>query len=263
MYCVLPGTWLYAYGGTAHMHMITPHPTCTKQPSLQKLSSLLPLSANAQKASLIHIRTFNLIVTTATMASTTITHSGRLNGKVAIVTGAGSGFGYGIAKKFVEEGAKVIVADISEKNGQAVAAELGSKFIYTDVTRREDWQALLQATLDEYKALDIVVNNAGATYSNKPTTEVTDADFDLCVNVNVRSIYLSTSVIVPYFLEHNRPGCFIQVSSTAALRPRPGLTWYNASKAAVSNATKTMAVEYGPKKIRFNCVCPVVGSTGM
>ncbi|KAL3430279.1 hypothetical protein BDV09DRAFT_189383 [Aspergillus tetrazonus] len=197
------------------------------------------------------------------MASTTITHSGRLNGKVAIVTGAGSGFGYGIAKKFVEEGAKVIVADISEKNGQAVAAELGSKFIYTDVTRREDWQALLQATLDEYKTLDIVVNNAGATYSNKPTTEVTDADFDLCVNVNVRSIYLSTSVIVPYFLEHNRPGCFIQVSSTAALRPRPGLTWYNASKAAVSNATKTMAVEYGPKKIRFNCVCPVVGSTGM
>jgi NAD(P)-dependent dehydrogenase (short-subunit alcohol dehydrogenase family) len=197
------------------------------------------------------------------MATTTITHSGRLHGKVAIVTGAGSGFGYGIAKKFVEEGAKVIVADISEKNGQAVAAELGSKFIYTDVTRRDDWQALLQATLDEYKTLDIVVNNAGATYSNKPTTEVTDADFDLCVNVNVRSIYLSTSVIVPYFLEHNRPGCFIQVSSTAALRPRPGLTWYNASKAAVSNATKTMAVEYGPKKIRFNCVCPVVGSTGM
>jgi NAD(P)-dependent dehydrogenase (short-subunit alcohol dehydrogenase family) len=197
------------------------------------------------------------------MATATITHSGRLNGKVAIVTGSGSGFGYGIAKKFVEEGAKVIVADISEKNGHAVATELGSKFIYTDVTRREDWQALLQATLDEYKTLDIVVNNAGATYSNKPTTEVTDADFDLCVNVNVRSIYLSTSVIVPYFLEHNRPGCFIQVSSTAALRPRPGLTWYNASKAAVSNATKTMAVEYGPKKIRFNCVCPVVGSTGM
>ncbi|KAL4813563.1 hypothetical protein BDW67DRAFT_177706 [Aspergillus spinulosporus] len=197
------------------------------------------------------------------MATSTVNHSGRLNGKVAIVTGAGSGFGYGIAKKFVEEGAKVIVADISENSGQAVATELGSKFVYADVSRREDWQALLQATLDEYKTLDIVVNNAGATYRNKPTVEVTDADFDLCMNVNVRSIYLSSSVIVPYFLEHNRPGCFVQVSSTAALRPRPGLTWYNASKAAVSNATKTMAVEYGPKKIRFNCVCPVVGSTGM
>ncbi|KAL4743917.1 hypothetical protein BDV11DRAFT_176468 [Aspergillus similis] len=197
------------------------------------------------------------------MATATIINSGRLNGKVAIVTGSGSGFGYGIAKKFVEEGAKVIVADISECNGQAAATELGSKFICTDVTRREDWQALLQAALDEYKTLDIVVNNAGATYCNKPTTEVTDADFDLCMNVNIRSIYLSTSVIVPYFLQHNRPGCFIQISSTAALRPRPGLTWYNASKAAVSNATKTMAVEYGPKKIRFNCVCPVVGSTGM
>ncbi|OJI98208.1 hypothetical protein ASPVEDRAFT_79870 [Aspergillus versicolor CBS 583.65] len=193
----------------------------------------------------------------------TTTPPGRLQGKVAIVTGAGSGFGHGIAKKFVHEGAKVIVADISEDNGQKVAAELNSKFVYADVTSRDSWQALLQATLDEYGKLDIVVNNAGATYHNKPTTEVTDADFGLCMEVNVKSIFLSTSVIIPYFVQNNSPGCFLQISSTAALRPRPGLTWYNASKAAVSNATKTMAVEYGPKKIRFNSVCPVVGSTAM
>ncbi|KAL2827840.1 hypothetical protein BDW59DRAFT_143887 [Aspergillus cavernicola] len=188
---------------------------------------------------------------------------GRLEGKVAIVTGSGSGFGLGIAKKFVQEGAKVIIADISQENGERVSTELNSKFLYTDVTRRDNWEALLQATLDEHGKLDIIVNNAGTTYRNKPTEDVTDADFDLCTNVNIRSIFLSASVIIPYFIQNNRPGCFIQISSTAALRPRPGLTWYNASKAAVSTATKTMAVEYGPKKIRFNCVCPVVGSTGL
>ncbi|KAF7595068.1 hypothetical protein BBP40_007271 [Aspergillus hancockii] len=188
---------------------------------------------------------------------------GRLEGKIAIITGSGSGFGHGIAKKFTSEGAKVIIAEISTSAGTKVAAELDAKFVHTDVTSRESWQNLLQTTLDTYGALDIVVNNAGATYSNKPTGQVTDADFDLCMNVNVKSIYLSASVIVPYFEQNNRPGSFVQVSSTAALRPRPCLTWYNASKAAVCTATKTMAVEYGPKKIRFNCVCPVVGSTGM
>lgn len=188
---------------------------------------------------------------------------GRLEGKVAIITGAGSGFGRGIAKKFTEEGAKVIIAELSKENGEKAAAELNATFVSTDVTKRESWQTLLQTTLETYGQLDIVVNNAGATYRNKPTAEVTDADFDLCMNVNVKSIYLSTNMIAPYFVENKRPGCFIQVSSTAALRPRPGLTWYNASKAAVSNATKAMAVEYGPNNIRFNCVCPVVGSTGM
>ncbi|OJJ43984.1 hypothetical protein ASPZODRAFT_72242 [Penicilliopsis zonata CBS 506.65] len=188
---------------------------------------------------------------------------GRLEGKVAIITGAGSGFGRGIAQKFVDEGAKVVVAELSKESGEKAAAELNSKYVATDVTKRESWQNLLEQTLETYGQLDIVVNNAGASYSNKPTGEVTDAEFDLCMNVNVKSIYLSTSVVVPYFLANNRPGSFIQISSTAAIRPRPGLTWYNASKGAVGIANKTMAVEYGPKNIRFNCVCPVVGSTGM
>ncbi|KAL3470746.1 hypothetical protein BJX99DRAFT_238843 [Aspergillus californicus] len=202
-------------------------------------------------------------MSTISSSMANVTTIGRLEGKVAIVTGSGSGFGHGIAKKFVQEGARVIIADISQESGQRVAKELKSRFVHTDVTRRSDWEALLQATLDDYGKLDIVINNAGTTYSNKPTEEVTDTDFDICMNVNVRSIYLSANVIVPHFVHNDHPGCFIQISSTAALRPRPGLTWYNASKAAVSTATKTMAVEYGPKKIRFNCVCPVVGSTGL
>ncbi|KAI9370047.1 hypothetical protein BJX61DRAFT_516896 [Aspergillus egyptiacus] len=191
------------------------------------------------------------------------TSVGRLQDKVAIVTGSVSGFGHGIASKFVQEGAKVIIAGISRENGERVAAELKTRFIYTDVTRRDSWEALLQATLEEYGQLDIVINNAGSTYRNKPTEKVADDEFELCMNVNVRSIFLSTSVIIPYFMQNSRPGCFIQISSTAAIRPRPGLTWYNASKAAVSTATKTMAVEYGPKKVRFNCACPVIGSTGL
>ena len=116
--------------------------------------------------------------------------------------------------------------------------------------------------IDSFGGVDIIVNNAGAIYSNKPTETVKDDEFDLCFNVNVKSIYLSSGVLLPYFVENNRSGVFIQIASTAGIRPRPGLTWYNASKAAVSNATKTMAVEYAPKKIRFNAVSPVVGSTG-
>ncbi|KAI2779415.1 3-oxoacyl-reductase [Daldinia loculata] len=187
----------------------------------------------------------------------------RLEGKVAIVTGGASGFGKGIVAKFVEEGARIIIADLSEEAGRAAAQELGCNFAAADVTKREDWERLLQTALDTFGQLDIVVNNAGATYANKPTEEVTDKDFDLVMNVNVKSVYISTSVIVPYFLEKKRPGSFTQVASTAGVRPRPRLTWYNASKAAVINATKTMAVEYGPQQIRFNAVSPVVGSTGM
>jgi NAD(P)-dependent dehydrogenase (short-subunit alcohol dehydrogenase family) len=189
--------------------------------------------------------------------------AGRLSGKVAIITGGASGFGLGIVHKFLQEGAKVVIADLSKEKGETLAKELGCVFIVADVTKREDWQALLQKAIDSYGGVDIIINNAGATYSNKPTTQVTDADFHLCMNVNVLSVFLSTSVIIPYFLENKKPGNFIQISSTAAIRPRPNLTWYNASKAAVSNATKTLAVEFGPSNIRFNAVCPVVGSTGM
>lgn len=189
--------------------------------------------------------------------------SNRLEGKVAIITGAASGFGKGIATKFAQEGAKVIVADLSEDAGKAVASELGGVFIRTDVTSKADWEAVLALAIKEYGQLDIVVNNAGAAYSNKATESVTEKEFDLVMNVNVKSIFMSTNVIVPYFLKENRPGNFIQIASTAGVRPRGGLTWYNASKGASIIATKSLAAEYGPKQIRFNAVSPVVGITGM
>ncbi|KAI0467316.1 3-oxoacyl-reductase [Xylaria cf. heliscus] len=187
----------------------------------------------------------------------------RLQGKVAIVTGGASGFGKGIATKFVAEGAHVLIADLSDEAGRGVASELGCAFAVGDVTRREDWERLLKDAVDKFGRLDIVVNNAGAAYANKATEEVTDAEFDRVMNVNVKSVYLSTNVIVPYFVDNQIPGNFIQIASTAGVRPRPRLTWYNASKAAVINATKAMAVEYGPQQVRFNSVSPVIGSTGM
>lgn len=204
--------------------------------------------------------------TTATVLYHTTNMSRRLEGKVAIVTGGASGFGKGIATKFIQEGGKVIVADLSAEAGQAVASELGSSaaFQRADVTKREDWEQLLKTATEQFGGLDVVVNNAGTTYPNKPTEQVTDKEFDVCFTVNVRSIYLSTNVLLPYFLGSGRPGSFISLASTAGVRPRPGLAWYNASKAAVINATKSMAVEYGPKQIRFNAVSPVFGSgTGL
>ncbi|KAG5970139.1 hypothetical protein E4U55_001824 [Claviceps digitariae] len=197
--------------------------------------------------------------------------SGRLHGKVAIVTGAASGFGRGIADKFSQEGAHVIIADLAEEAGQSAASHLSAGtgpgtalFVKADVTRASDWQKLLVETLHAFGRLDIVVNNAGAAYPNKATEHVTEDEFDLVFAVNVKSLYVCTSVLLPgYFLKEGRPGCFIQVASTAGVRPRPRLTWYNASKGSVITATKSLALEYGPRQIRFNAVSPVVGSTGM
>lgn len=186
-----------------------------------------------------------------------------LNGKVAIVTGGASGFGLGIVEKFVACGARVVITDISQTNGENAVARFGSNtlFIKANVVSAADWKQVLDTTLDKFDSLDIVVNNAGTTYRNKPTLEVTEADFDQVFNVNVKGIFLSVNTIVPYFIERGKGGTFIQISSTAALRPRPGLTWYNATKGAVSTASKSLAIEYGKHNIRFNCVCPVAGDT--
>ena len=180
----------------------------------------------------------------------------RLKGKVAIVTGAGSGFGAGIARRFVEEGAAVFVADIDEKNGSRIAGELKAKFVRTDVTRGADWAQLVQQCVSASGRLDVVVNNAGWTHRNKPYLEVTEAEFDRVYAVNVKSIYLSALHAVPQFRKQGG-GAFVNIASTAGIRPRPGLTVYNSSKGAVITMSKSMAGEFGPDKIRVNCINPV------
>jgi 3-oxoacyl-[acyl-carrier protein] reductase len=177
----------------------------------------------------------------------------RLKDKTAIVTGAGSGFGAGIAKRFAVEGAAVIVADINAQAGERVAREVGGRFVHADVTKGSDWAKLLSAAGDK---LDIIVNNAGWTHRNKPYLEVSEAEFDRVYAVNVKSIYLSALHAVPLFRRRGR-GCFVNIASTAGVRPRPGLTVYNSSKGAVIILSKSMAAEFGPDRIRVNCVNPV------
>ena len=176
----------------------------------------------------------------------------RLKGKVALVTGAGSGFGAGIARRFAEEGAQVVVNDVNPA-GEKVAKDIGGRFVQGDVTKGADWARLVREAGDK---LEIVVNNAGWTHRNKPYLEVTEAEFDKVYAVNVKSIYLSAMHAVPVF-KRRGGGCFVNIASTAGIRPRPGLTVYNSSKGAVINMSKSMAGEFGPDKIRVNCVNPV------
>ncbi len=179
----------------------------------------------------------------------------RLKDKIAIVTGAGSGFGAGIARRFADEGARVLVNDINVEAGKRVAAEIRGDFVQGDVTHASDWAKLVDAAA-KLGRLDIVVNNAGWTHRNKPYLEVTEAEFDKVYAVNVKSVYLSALHAVPVFRKSGG-GCIVNIASTAAIRPRPGLTVYNSSKGAVVLMSKSMAAEFGPDRIRVNCVNPV------
>jgi 3-oxoacyl-[acyl-carrier protein] reductase len=176
----------------------------------------------------------------------------RLKDKVAIVTGAGSGFGAGIARRFAEEGARVVVNDLSPQ-GEKVAKELGGRFVQGDVTKGTDWARLVREAGPE---LAIVVNNAGWTHRNKPYLEVSEEEFDRVYAVNVKSVYLSAMHAVAVFRRRGG-GAIVNIASTAGVRPRPGLTVYNSSKGAVILMSKSMAAEFGPDKIRVNCVNPV------
>jgi len=188
----------------------------------------------------------------------------RLQGKAAIVTGGGFGFGEGIAKLYAAEGAKVLVADIDGARAERVAGEIGSaaRAAVADVAKGPDFERMVQETLDAFGRLDIVVNNAGVTHRNQPMLEVDEATYDRVFAVNVKSIYWSAQAAVPV-LRAQGGGCFVNIASTAGLRPRPGLTWYNGTKGAVIVISKAMAVELAPDKIRVNAICPVIGETGL
>lgn len=191
----------------------------------------------------------------------------RLQNKVAIVTGAASGFGQGIATTFARHGASVVVADINQEAGRKVADSITASgwkavSVAVDVSKAASMDALLARALDHFPAVHIVVNNAGATHRNRPMLEVDEAEFDRIYAVNVKSIFLSAHTFVPHFRQ-NGGGVFVNIASTAAVRPRPGLTWYNGTKGAVVVTSKSMAAELGPDNIRVNCVNPVVGATGL
>ncbi len=189
---------------------------------------------------------------------------GRLDGKIAIVTGAGGGFGEGIAKLFADEGAKVGVLDLREDAAERVAAEIGENAIAlaADVTSREQIEQAVHKMSAAFGTPDIFVNNAGWTHRNKPMLEVTEEEFDRVYAINVKSIYHISNVIVP-LMRQNGGGSIVNIGSVAGIRPRPGLTWYNSTKGAVNILSQSMAVELAPDKIRVNAICPVMGETGL
>ena len=189
----------------------------------------------------------------------------RLQGKSAVVTGAGGGFGEGIARRFAAEGARVVVADIDAAAARRVAASIGggAVAIAGDVSQGADMRAMVGAAVDRFGGLDILVNNAGTTHRNQPMLDVDEATFDRVYAVNVKSIYWAMQAAVPVFRAQGRGGSVINISSTAGIRPRPGLVWYNGTKGAVNVMTQCMAIELAPDNIRVNAICPVLGATGL
>jgi len=186
----------------------------------------------------------------------------RLENKTAIITGAASGFGAGMAERFVAEGANVVIADINEDAGQTMAEKLGAKarFVRTDVSNGPDTANMVATASETFGRLDILVNNAGYTHVNGPMTEVSEEEFDRIFDVNVKAIYLSAKHAVPVFRSLGG-GVILNIASTAGVRPRPNLTWYNGSKGAAITITRSMAVELAPDKIRVNALNPVAGDT--
>ncbi|WP_373084654.1 glucose 1-dehydrogenase [Sneathiella sp.] len=188
----------------------------------------------------------------------------RIQGKVTVVTGAGSGFGEGIARRFAVEGGKVVVADINGEAARRVAEDIGEAAVSFsgDVTKRSDVAAMIALAVEKFGKLDVLINNAGYTSRNGSMLEVDEETFDRIYNVNVKAIYLAALEVVPIFRQ-NGSGLIINVASVGATRPRPGLVWYNGSKGAAVNVTKGMAVELAPDNIRVNALCPVLSETGL
>jgi 3-oxoacyl-[acyl-carrier protein] reductase len=186
----------------------------------------------------------------------------RLQGKVAIVTGGGSGFGEGIVRKFVAEGAKVVVADRDEAAARRVADSIGEAVrpVTADVSTAAGAKAMLAAALDGFGQLDVLVNNAGIGHTPQPLDTLAEEKFDAIMGINVKAIYLAAREMVPVF-KQQKSGVILNIASTAGVSPRPNLTWYNASKGWVITATRSMAVELAPFGVRVNALNPVAGET--
>jgi 3-oxoacyl-[acyl-carrier protein] reductase len=191
----------------------------------------------------------------------------RFDQKTVVVTGAGGGFGEGISKRFAQLGGRVVVVDLKADQAARVADEINKSggtaiAVTADVTVDRDVATIAERTVSAFGPAAILVNNAGITHKNRPLLEVDEATFDRVFAVNVKSIYLTAKHFIPG-MRARGGGVIVNTASTAGVRPRPGLTWYNASKGAVIALTKSMAVELAPDRIRVNAVNPVMGETGM
>jgi 3-oxoacyl-[acyl-carrier protein] reductase len=186
----------------------------------------------------------------------------RLEGKTAIVTGGASGFGAGIARKFVAEGARVMIADLNGDGAGTLAADLGDLALpcAANVARAEDVARMVLTARDAWGRIDIMINNAGVTHLPAPLEDVSEEDFDRVMAVNMKAVYLTSRAIVP-LMKAQGAGCILNIASTAGVSPRPRLNWYNASKGWLITATRTMAVELAPQGIRVNALNPVAGET--
>ncbi len=186
----------------------------------------------------------------------------RLKDKAAIITGGAQGFGAGIARKFIAEGCRVMVADLNGDKAAFMATSLGDRALAfeADVSLGSDVQAMIEAAKDAFGQIDIMVNNAGVTHLPAPMEDVSEEDFDRVMAVNMKSIYLTSRVLVP-LMKAQGAGCILNIASTAGVSPRPRLNWYNASKGWLITATKAMAVELAPEGIRVNALNPVAGET--
>ena len=184
----------------------------------------------------------------------------RLNGKSAIITGAASGFGQGIATEFAKQGAQVMVADIAHEAAEQHAKTINGISCEVDVSNNESVQNMIDKALKEFGKIDILVNNAGITHLKAPLDDVTEDEFDRVIAVNAKSVYLTAKHLIP-LMKKEKKGSILNVASTAGISPRANLSWYNASKGWMITATKTMAVELAPFGIRTNAICPVAGET--
>jgi 3-oxoacyl-[acyl-carrier protein] reductase len=184
----------------------------------------------------------------------------RLAGKTAIVTGAGSGFGAGIARKFAAEGARVALVDINPAAASEVAAPIGGIPLPCDVSDGASVGRMAKEALGALGRIDILVNNAGITHLPAFMEEVSEADFDRVLAVNVKSVYLTARALVPH-MKGNKSGAILNMASTAGVSPRPRLNWYNASKGWMIAATRAMAIELAPFGVRVNALNPVAGET--
>jgi 3-oxoacyl-[acyl-carrier protein] reductase len=185
----------------------------------------------------------------------------RLQKTVAIVTGGGSGMGEAIAETYAREGAHVAVVDVDGAAAAKVARKIGNTAIAIkcDVTKRSDIDAAVLETASAFGGLNVLVNNAGVAHVNKPVLDIDEKEFDRVFAVNVKGLFMFTQAVVP--LMKGKGGVIINIGSTAGLRPRPGLSAYNATKGAVHNLTKTLAVELAPDKIRVCAIAPVATDT--